>query len=335
VCNSIKPLQNSPLRHSVATIPECEAAWREARLGQPAKLREIVSRESLRRSSMTLLGRTEDTRVSKWLLQIFSATARRKKLSDFQTLVDAEAHGIDVWASAPLLHQFASYSFDRGIDFLLASGTDVNAGDRRGCTALHYLVYSRQDQASKLKTLELLLAAGATLKPFPWGTTVLTEALRRKFTSVAAALIAHGANVNETDRQNFTALDLLLQRAEVFRHNGGKLSGHVNLLLSAGADLNHNPNGMTPLHQAVAHASAKVVELLVQHGAVVDAPGPADRSPLFFLVENRWEPEEILNVLVRHGANLQARDKDNLTAAEAMAAAGNPELAGLLASHGG
>ena len=62
----------------------------------------------------------------------------------------------------------------------------------------------------------------------------------------------------------------------------------------------------TALHRAAAAGRLQAAELLIEHGALVDAQSADESTPLHKCVG--WETNvELVALLVRHGANVNAR----------------------------
>ena len=136
-------------------------------------------------------------------------------------------------------------------------------------------------------------------------------------------LVEHGADIDERDESNNTALHRAIQNV-VLEDNR-----IIKELLKHGANLEATNNDkMTPLMSAAYMKNLEVMKILVQHGAKVDfmnedddktalvyATAPYHRS-LFFAFcsyDNVSSIEECMNFLVDNGANIHFRYKDNLT----------------------
>lgn len=139
------------------------------------------------------------------------------------------------------------------------------------------------------------------------GGQMLMTAVNRKLPDIAALLIRHGADVEHTgtgyfegktplqlafDRGNKdAALVLISSGADIHRVRKGRApfllrtkdSDLIRALLDAGADVNETYNGRTALHAALDFpgkaVNARVVELLLEKGARMDAEDP-DRNLL-------------------------------------------------------
>jgi ankyrin repeat protein len=91
-----------------------------------------------------------------------------------------------------------------------------------------------------------------------------------------------------------------------------------------------NPPGWTPLHYAAAGNSLPALQLLLKHGATVDARAPNSRTPLMLAVLHA--SEEVIDALLEAGADPQAQERNELTAADLAQRAGRERLALRLAA---
>lgn len=145
------------------------------------------------------------------------------------------------------------------------------------------------------------------------GLTPLHWAVQRENLADARLLIEHGAYIDARDPYHETPL-----------HYAAK-SGNVEivraLLISKCAVDSPNADDMTPLHYACksnASESTKVVDILLQHGAVPDNRNAIGRTVLNSLVRiNHLRPvtsvEAKIMLLVRAGASLNLADCEGLT----------------------
>ena len=69
--------------------------------------------------------------------------------------------------------------------------------------------------------------------------------------------------------------------------------------------------GMTPLHWAARAGAVDCADLLLAHGADVDAPNKARRAPLQLAAEA--DQAEVIRQLARHGADLNTQDRKGRT----------------------
>lgn len=174
------------------------------------------------------------------------------------------------------------------------------------------------------------------------------------------ALLARGAHVNFPDKDDPDALAIAAQSSsrEV-----------VELLLDAGAVVNRAvPSGATPLACAACEGKTENVRLLLQRGARVNAADPLEgsaltsavyssnpetvrvlleagaasepprpytlpRSPIH-LAASRKGCEPMLRLMLQHGANPDAQEKDGMTPLMAAACENRVESVKLLLSAG-
>ena len=141
------------------------------------------------------------------------------------------------------------------VQSLLEKGTDVNAGDDKGVTAL--MIASVMGHVEVVK---LLLNNGADVNvKTGTGSAALTLASVMGHLDATKLLLEKGADVNAKDGDGVTAL------------MGTAFEGHLDvakLLVEKGADVNiKSRDGDTALMAASAKGHTKIVEFLKAHGA--------------------------------------------------------------------
>jgi len=180
-------------------------------------------------------------------------------------------------------------------------------------------------------------------------------AVKRNDARTISALLERGFDPNTRDPQgqvalilalhgeNFAAAEALLARPEtrVDLVNAvgesalmmAALKGHLDWcqrLLARGAPVNQP--GWSPLHYAATGPEPRIVLLLLERGAVVDAESPNRSTPL--IMAARYGKEESVQMLVARGADLKRTDNLNMTAADAARSAGRDRLAAQLTRPG-
>ncbi|KAJ3008043.1 UNVERIFIED_CONTAM: Carrier protein, mitochondrial, partial [Siphonaria sp. JEL0065] len=218
---------------------------------------------------------------------------------------------------------------------LLNAGAPINAADTRGRTFLHYaasageketidLIFSRQD--AQVDSRDQL------------GYTPLMLAVNGNHKESVIRLLAKGADVNARNEKLmypllFVTTDKQLEVAEILIKAGSLVNeaskdGMVpilqaqsvefaKLLVDAGADLKaKDKNGENCLHKSI-DQSEQLTEYLIEAGADLEAiEDDFGSTPLCAATIGRYGilKVETIQVLLKHGANCNAVDKEGFTA---------------------
>ncbi|KAF4989083.1 hypothetical protein FGRMN_9369 [Fusarium graminum] len=133
--------------------------------------------------------------------------------------------------------------------------------------------------------------------------TPLTLAIKRGHAEIAGFLIDNGAD----------CLAATGNESPIFLASGEGLLGVVEALLDRGVSPNsQGPGGFPTLCHAVGHDRKEVVELLLERGANVELETATGRRALHLAV-NSNKSEAIMKVLLRYGADIDARDSSGQT----------------------
>lgn len=175
-----------------------------------------------------------------------------------------------------------------------------------------FVAVKRNDGGS---VTELLQRGFDPNTPDPSGNIALVLALQAENFAVAEALMARpGLNVNSLNQSGESALMMAALRGNL---------AWCERLLARGASI--NKPGWTALHYAAAGPEPKVVKLLLDRGAVVDAESPDKTTPL--MMAARYGPEEGVTLLLAHGADPKRTNARNMNAADFARGGGREWLA--------
>lgn len=185
----------------------------------------------------------------------------------------------------------------------------------QGISVLQYAAYYRNKEAINI------------IRNFHTGLDIFEAATIGDHELVLRLAGTDPGKINAHSNDGFTALGL----AAYFGH-----TDLVKSLLVAGADPNiasNNPLKVTPLHSACATSNYDAAELLINHGADVNAKQMQGVTPLHSAAHNGQN--RIAQLLIDHGADLNAA-MDNGQTPLFMAEDKNfVETAQLIKKHGG
>jgi len=150
---------------------------------------------------------------------------------------------------------------------LLRRGTDINATDADGTTALHWAV-----RADDLETADALVRAGASVGiAARLGVTPIYLAAENGNAAMIRRLLDAGADAKARDASGDTALMAAVRAGS---------RGAVAVLLDRGAEVDATDQiGLTPLMWAVREDNAEIAKLLIARGASMAARTRASEKP--------------------------------------------------------
>jgi ankyrin repeat protein len=177
------------------------------------------------------------------------------------------------------------------------------------------------------------------------------QAVNRDDGATVKALVLRGFDVNARSPDGQTALHLALrdQSPQVIRSlwdvpsldvNAGNANGETPLMLAAlrgelawadrlvarGAKVHQD--GWSALHYAAAGPEPKIVAMLLDHGAPIDARSPNNTTPL--MMAAGYGIESSVDLLLARGADKRLRNDRDLDAAAFASAGGRDRLAARL-----
>ncbi len=120
------------------------------------------------------------------------------------------------------------------------------------------------------------------------GDTALHMAAAAQQATIAKELLARGADPRATNRRAAQPLHYAVDSSPDFAHHDERAQVRmVTLLIEAGADVDaRDAGGVTPLHRAVRNRCAAAVTTLLEHGASVRLANSSGSTPLHLAVQN-------------------------------------------------
>ena len=205
------------------------------------------------------------------------------------------------------LHTFArSRSCQAGLTGLalaltLTLGTPLTACAQRAPTADWWSAIERDD----VSDIQGLLLQHTDPNAFnKLGNPALTQAAREQSWEVFDALLTTpGVEIDQPNAHDETALMYLCILGQ---------TGRARALIAAGAQVNRL--GWTPLHYAASKAQVDTARMLMEKGAIVNAPGPDGTTPLMMAALS-GKPE-IVRLLLAQGADPTMFNAAHETAAD-------------------
>ena len=207
------------------------------------------------------------------------------------------------------------------LEKLVAQGYDFNQIDEDYLTPLE----TAADEGN-LKIVKILLAAGAS--PHQGEFTPLYLAATEGHREIVDMILAIPNYVQLANKKKFHEAFVSASFHSEF--------DIVKAFIEIGADVNTLVFSSTALENAVIFGHLETVKLLMAAGAKIDVHKPKkDKSDYCLLLENsRQGNAEITEILIKAGANINARNAEGMTPLIIAAAEGNAEVAAKLIEAG-
>ena len=182
------------------------------------------------------------------------------------------------------------------VRYLVASGADLNATNKRGLGAVMLAA-----EQGAFENLKILLDAGAD---------GAAKTSNRPATSSPGSSAVAGP-VQEFTRRRVGGGTALMNAARA------GCEPCVRALLEHGADARARTDaGLTALHGASFQGSPALLKLLLDAGASVDAADDRGLTPLMMAVNSRTKSTEAVRILLDRGADTEAKDASGRSVAE-------------------
>ncbi|GAA6096640.1 ankyrin repeat and SOCS box protein 18 isoform X1 [Tachysurus ichikawai] len=205
------------------------------------------------------------------------------------------------------LHEACSNSNTECAELLLEHGADPNQLTEDGQAPLHLC-----KTPQSLRCAKALVRHGANvdLPTEEEEDTPLLIAARHGLSRHAQLFLRYGANVNHTSSSGETPLGAACLEAQQ-KLGEDQNEGHLqvcSILLSYRANVNLADNEKrTPLHKAARSVQISLVQLLLDHGADINAIDYNGCSPLSNVLQNAilrqdWQPDIVVQTLLNHGS---------------------------------
>ena len=180
------------------------------------------------------------------------------------------------------------------VEMLLEWNADVNATDNENNNVLMQCDEAWSEGNEELR-LALIRGGCSVNQQNDKGENHLVQAVESVHINVIEELIAHGADVNICVDNFYTALDVTAGDWESDEDECLKIT---EILLSAGAD----PNIGNPLVVAAYEKRERIVNLLIEHGAYINAVHPFYGTVLF--IGGYQENYNIVKVALQYKAEI-------------------------------
>ena len=239
--------------------------------------------------------------------------------------------------SVPCLSIAARHERESLVTVLLSLGADPNAGDKNNKISLHYA----SETCCSSIIVKLLIKAGANINAkINWnGNSVLHTAAQYHGAESIQVLLDAGANPNARDRIWETPLHAAAKKR---KRGNAENPAVMRVLLLGGAKVTlWNRQLERPLHIAARCQNADTVEAILFWGGYMAPGGPdinvqvgSDKNTALHIVTLLPNPDpEIIKLLFRAGANVNAYDRYGLTPFHHAALKTKPNIIRLFITH--
>ena len=256
---------------------------------------------------------------------------------DVSTLECGGADNVHDMYETILLHLASYQGTPEILEMLFNYGVKLNAKNHWSETALHVVSRGRQDSQGGARVAKLLLehGVGVNTRRRDHCTPLHVASCFGKL-EIVRLLLDHGADSNAETRLGLKLLHQVSFGMYECQEDGVRIA---ELLLTHGAEVDaRNKDHWTPLHIACQNGKLEIVHLLLDNGAEVNAETVDGLKPLHFLSYGEYRSQEdgvrVARLLLERGADVNTRRNDHRTPLHVASYYGNIEIVRLLLDHG-
>jgi len=251
------------------------------------------------------------------------------------------------------LHMAAMRGDIKGVEALVAKGSDINLKDKGGYTPFMLAAQGRHfDIVAKLLPVHVINIINNK------GETWLHMAAMHGDIKGVEALVAKGSDINLKDKGGCTPMMLaaqgghfeivarlvpddqinnIYQEGQTFLHLAAKVGNikGVEALVAKGADFNlKDKGGSTPMMLAALQGHSEIVGLLKEAGADIDYRSTHKQEPTFLHQAAFKGDFNLVKILIENNADFNLKDKGGRTPMILAAYRGHSEIVRLLKAAG-
>ncbi|KAG9271312.1 ankyrin repeat and SOCS box protein 18 isoform X1 [Astyanax mexicanus] len=224
-----------------------------------------------------------------------------------QYLLEHGAHPNLSAGGKAALHEACANGNTDCVELLLDHGANPNQLTEDGLTPLHLCTTPQSLRCAKAVVRH---GAKVHLPSEEEEETPLHVAARHGLPHHAQLYLRYGAHINHTSSSGETPLGLACSEAQD-KLEEDQDEPHLqlcHLLLAYGANVNlSDSERRTPLHKAARNVQVKLVQLLLDHGADINAIDYNGCSPLSCVLQTsnirqEWQPHIVVQTLLNHGS---------------------------------